>query len=247
MDAVDPKKEDKTTTIDTDLTEQAKDMATESPELKKDLPVESSQSVENFHMNTNNSENDDDSQSNKSLELNVVSEPTELKLSETQQEQPEAAEPAVEPEDPPSEEFPHTCNTCKKTFRHAVTLSRHQKIHLQDNQNEAGGRKGKNQPLVSSQPADTSPSPIKEAEQETGAADKEENSSVVESGAEEEEKEGQKEERNEEEEGGSSELESAGGKPDKRKKICNVCTKRFWSLQDLTRHMRSHTGKNTRV
>lgn len=243
MDAVDPKEEDKITTIDMDLTEQAKDIATESPELKKDL--ESSQSVENVHMNTN-TENDDDSQSNKSLDMNVASEPTELKLSETEQEQPEAAEPAVEPEGAPSEEFPHTCNTCKKTFRHAATLSRHQKIHLQDNQNEAGGRKVKNQPPVSSQSVDTSASPIKEAEQETGAAEKEENSSVVESGAEEEEKEeGQKEERTEEEEGGSSELESAGGRPDKRKKICNVCSKRFWSLQDLTRHMRSHTGKNT--
>uniref|UniRef100_A0A8B9Q860 Ras-responsive element-binding protein 1 n=1 Tax=Apteryx owenii TaxID=8824 RepID=A0A8B9Q860_APTOW len=32
-------------------------------------------------------------------------------------------------------------------------------------------------------------------------------------------------------------------KADKRKKVCTVCTKRFWSLQDLTRHMRSHTGE----
>lgn len=32
-------------------------------------------------------------------------------------------------------------------------------------------------------------------------------------------------------------------KADKRKKVCTVCNKRFWSLQDLTRHMRSHTGK----
>lgn len=243
VDAVDPKKEDKTTTNDMDLIEQAKDIATESPESRNDL--ESSQSVENVHTNTDDSEDDDDSQSNKSLDMNVAGKPTELKLAETQQEQPKAAEPAVEPEDPPSEEFPHTCSTCKKTFRHAATLSRHQKIHLQASQNEDAGRKGRNQPAVSSQSLDTSTSPIKEAEQDTGAAEKEENSSVVESGAEDEEKEGQKEERNEEEEGGSSELESPGGRPDKRKKICNVCGKRFWSLQDLTRHMRSHTGKNT--
>ncbi|XP_064017214.1 ras-responsive element-binding protein 1 isoform X2 [Pogoniulus pusillus] len=32
-------------------------------------------------------------------------------------------------------------------------------------------------------------------------------------------------------------------KADKRKKVCTVCNKRFWSLQDLTRHMRSHTGE----
>lgn len=237
VDEDDLKKEDKT--ITNDMTEQDKDITTESTELTEDL--KSSQSVENIHLNN---ENSDDSQSNKSLDLNVASKPTEHKMSETEREQPEAAEPAVEPEGPPSEEFPHTCSTCKKTFRHATTLSRHQKIHLQDNQNEDGERKGRNQPAVSSQSIDTSTSPIKEGEQEMGEAEKEENSSVVESGAEEEEKEGQKEERNEEEEGGSSELESPGSRPDKRKKkICSVCSKRFWSRQDLTRHMRSHTGK----
>nr|XP_045365647.1 ras-responsive element-binding protein 1 [Camelus bactrianus] len=36
---------------------------------------------------------------------------------------------------------------------------------------------------------------------------------------------------------------SAASKADKRKKVCSVCSKRFWSLQDLTRHMRSHTGE----
>lgn len=229
-----------------DLTEQDEDFkATESPELEKDL--ESSQAVENVHVNANDDKNDDDSQSNKSLDMNAASKPTEVQISEREQEPPEVAEPAVEPEGPPSEEFPHTCSTCKKTFRHAATLSRHQKIHLQDIRNEDGGRKGRNQPSGCSQSLDTNSSPIKEAGQETGTAEKEENSSVVESGAEEEEYEGQKEERSEEKEGGFSEFESAGGKPDKRKKICNVCSKRFWSLQDLTRHMRSHTGKNTQV
>uniref|UniRef100_A0A2I3H1U9 Ras-responsive element-binding protein 1 n=1 Tax=Nomascus leucogenys TaxID=61853 RepID=A0A2I3H1U9_NOMLE len=36
---------------------------------------------------------------------------------------------------------------------------------------------------------------------------------------------------------------SVASKADKRKKVCSVCNKRFWSLQDLTRHMRSHTGE----
>lgn len=242
VDAVDPNKEDETTINDMDLTAQDKDIPTELPKLEKDL--ESLQSLEDVNVNTNNNENDDDTQSNKSLDLNGAINTTESQLSEPEQEQPEVTEPAVDPEGPPSEDFPHTCSTCKKTFRHAATLSRHQKIHLQENQNEDEGRKERNQPAGSSQSLDTSALPVK-AEQETGVAEKEENSGVVESGAEEEEKEGQKEERNEEEEGGSSELESSGGRPDKRKKICNVCSKRFWSLQDLTRHMRSHTGKNT--
>ena len=30
-----------------------------------------------------------------------------------------------------------------------------------------------------------------------------------------------------------------------RKVYCSLCPKRFWSLQDLRRHMRSHTGKGS--
>ena len=29
-----------------------------------------------------------------------------------------------------------------------------------------------------------------------------------------------------------------------RKVYCSLCSKRFWSLQDLRRHMRSHTGES---
>ncbi|TSO05377.1 Ras-responsive element-binding protein 1 [Bagarius yarrelli] len=239
VDDVDPKKVDKMTANDIELNEPAKNITTELSELDKD--PESSQPVDNIYMNNN--QNDDDAQSKNVLDMNVATELTEHKMSETAQDQPKVAEPAVKPEDSSSEEFPHTCNTCKKTFRHAATLIRHQKIHLQDNQVEDAGKKGKNQPVLSSESIDTSTFPIKEAEQGMADAEKEDNSSVVESGTEEEEKEGQKEERNEDEEGGSSELESPGFRPDKRKKICNVCSKRFWSLQDLTRHMRSHTGE----
>ena len=32
-----------------------------------------------------------------------------------------------------------------------------------------------------------------------------------------------------------------------RKVFCSLCPKRFWSLQDLRRHMRSHTGESLEI
>lgn len=185
--------------------------------------------------------NDDDSQSNNSLDMNLANKLVDFKLSGTEQHQPKST---AEPVSPP-DEFPHTCVFCKKTFRHAATLSRHQKTHIQEVQPEDGGKKGRRQPA----PQNPVTAPRKEMEQDAKLEDdeKDENSSCVESGADEEERE---EMSDDEEEAASSERraleeegEPAGGKTDKRKKICAVCSKRFWSLQDLTRHMRSHTGK----
>lgn len=228
------------------------------------------------------STDDDDCHSNKSLDLNFGKKLIDFKLStssgpaqeedpalssasnptrstESQEEMssagsgssPSSSSPALKQQP----DYKHVCCVCRKSFRYATTLARHERAHLSE---EA--------PAPAEETTEESPSK-EEAAAESGEEKEEELMKEVETEEDEEggvrggdseggdsgdseEEEKEKEERSDEEASEPKSREggvASGRRLDKRKKICNVCGKRFWSLQDLTRHMRSHTGTPPRT
>lgn len=185
---------------------------------------------------------EEDTASNQSLDLDFASKLMDFKLAES-----EAG--TVDSQGTAQQDQKHTCDTCGKNFKFLGTLSRHRRAHSCQQpketeaplpENESAGRaaegpspspepeeKPAESPAIDPTPGTREASVEKQNEETEGPSDGE--------GTAEKRDDGDKRPK-------ADSPKSMASKADKRKKVCSVCNKRFWSLQDLTRHMRSHTG-----